>query len=68
MKAVAGENHFPRLLMSINQNETNWISLVVQWIRMCLPMQGTWVQSLAQEDSPCWRATKPVHPTEPHDY
>ena len=26
------------------------ISLVAQWQRTCLPMQGTWVQSLNQED------------------
>ena len=36
------------------------ISLVVQWLRICLPMQGTWVQSLVQElRSTCHRATKP---------
>ena len=42
--------------------KNHWIgtSLVAQWIRMCLPMQGTWVQSLVQEDSTCCRATKPV--------
>ena len=27
-----------------------WISLVAQWINICLPMQGTWVQSLVWED------------------
>ena len=25
--------------------------LVVQWLRICLPVQGTWVWSLVQEDS-----------------
>ena len=39
-------------------------SLVVQWLRICLPMQGTWVRSLVQEDPPCHGATKPVH----HNY
>ena len=39
-------------------------SLVVQWIRICLPMQGTGVRSLVQEDSTCHRASKPV----PHNY
>ena len=24
-------------------------SLMIQWLRICLPMQGTWVQSLVQE-------------------
>ena len=37
-----------------------WTSLVVQWLRMCLPMQGTQVPSLVQEDSTCHKATKPV--------
>ena len=39
-------------------------SLVVQWLRICLPMQGTQVQSLVGEDSTWFRATKPVH----HNY
>ena len=33
---------------------------MVQWLRICLPMQGTWVQSLVQEDSTCLGATKPT--------
>ena len=37
-----------------------WASLVVQWLRIPLPMQGTWVQPLVQEDSMCHGATKPV--------
>ena len=36
-------------------------SLVVQWLRICLPMQGTWVRSLVQEDPTCCGATKPIH-------
>ena len=39
-------------------------SLVVQWLRICLPMQKTQVQSLLREDSTCCGATKPVC----HDY
>ena len=35
-------------------------SLVIQWLRICLPTEGTWVQSLVQEDPTCHRATKPV--------
>ena len=35
-------------------------SLVVQRIRIHLPMQGTQVQSLIQEDPTCRRATKPM--------
>ena len=39
-------------------------SLVVQWLRICLPMQGTRVRALVQEDPTCCKATKPVH----HNY
>ena len=35
-------------------------SLVAQWLRICLPMQGTWVPALVWEDPTCRRATKPV--------
>ena len=39
-------------------------SLVVQWLRICLPMQGTRVRALVQEDPTCRGATKPMH----HNY
>ena len=35
--------------------------LMVQWLRICLPMQGTQVQSLVQEDPTFLGATKPEH-------
>ena len=35
------------------------MSLVVQWVRLCLPMWGTWIQSLVWEDATCCGATKP---------
>ena len=35
-------------------------SLVAQWLRIHLLMQGTQVRSLVQEDPTCCRATKPV--------
>ena len=35
-------------------------SLVVQWLRICLPMQGTRVRALVWEDPTCRGATKPV--------
>ena len=38
-------------------------SLVFQWLRIHLPMQGTQVQSLVQKDPTCLGATKPVHTT-----
>ena len=41
-----------------------WTSLVVQWLGVHLPTQGTWVWSLIWED-PTWHgAAKPEH----HDY
>ena len=40
------------------------ISLVAQWLRIRLPMQGTWVQALVREDATCHGATKPVR----HNY
>ena len=38
--------------------------LVAQQLRICLPMQGTRVRALVQEDPTCCGATKPVH----HNY
>ena len=35
-------------------------SLVVQWLRIRLPVQGTWVQALVREDPTCRGATKPM--------
>ena len=39
-------------------------SLVVQWLRIHLPMQGTQVRSMVWEDPTCQRATKPMN----HNY
>ena len=30
-----------------------WVSLVAQWLRICLPMQGTQVRALVWEDPTC---------------
>ena len=35
-------------------------SLVAQWLRICLPMQGTRVRALVWEDPTCHGATRPV--------
>ena len=35
-------------------------SLVAQWLRICLPMQGTRVRALVCEDPTCRGATRPV--------
>ena len=37
-----------------------WTSLVAQWLRIRLPVQGTRVRALVQEDPTCRGATKPV--------
>ena len=44
------------MLEDVNTTGTN--ALVVQWLRVCLPMQGTWVRSLVREDSTCLGAAK----------
>ena len=38
-------------------------SLVVQWLRICLLMQGTWIQSLIQKESTSYGASKLAHHT-----
>ena len=46
------------------QKVTYWVSLVVQWLRIRLPMQGSRVRALVREDPTCRGATKPVR----HNY
>ena len=36
---------------------------MVPRLRICLPMQGTWVPFLVQEDSTCLEASKPMDTT-----
>ena len=43
----------------VSRNRTG-TSLVAQWVRIHLPMLGTWVQSLVQADSTCLGPTKPM--------
>ena len=43
---------------SADQKPLTGTSPVAQWLRICLPMQGTWVWSLVREDPTCWGATK----------
>ena len=40
--------------------KTNRASLVAQWLRIRLPMQGTQVRAMIQEDPTCRGATKPM--------
>ena len=42
------------------KNDFLGASLVAQWLRICLPMQGTRVQALVWEDPTCRGATRPV--------
>ena len=48
------------LLLKGSLKMTNRASLVAQWLRICLPMQGTRVQGLVREDPTCRGATGPV--------
>ena len=44
----------------LEQKLKSWTPLVVQWLRIHLPTQGTWVCSLVQVDPTCLGAIKPV--------
>ena len=43
-----------------SQKDLHRASLGAQWLRVCLPMQGTRVRALVREDPTCRGATKPV--------
>ena len=47
-------------LIIIFKNFMIGASLVAQRLRICLPMQGTWVRALVWEDPTCHGATRPV--------
>ena len=42
------------------KNKSKGASLVAQWLRVCLPMQGTRVRALVWEDPTCRGAAGPV--------
>ena len=52
------------ILQSYSNQNSMGASLVAQWLRIRLPMQGTRVQALVWEDPTCHGATKPTT-TEP---
>ena len=47
---------------SKSKNYDYWTSLVVQWLRVCLPMQKTWVQLLLWEDFHMLRSKTTTEP------
>ena len=50
-----------KILLTNNiKNKRTGASLVAQWLRVCLPMQGTRVRALVWEDPTCRGATGPV--------
>ena len=51
---------FERVLNNLVLERRWGTSVVAQWLRIGLPMQGTWVRSLLGEDPTCRGATKPV--------
>ena len=50
----------PEMLTKCTAYRKRGASLMVQWIRTCLPMQETQVWSLGQEASSGWGSTKPM--------
>ena len=60
----ASINLIPKPIKDTNRKLQARTSLVVQWLRIRLPMQGMWVRALVQEDPTSHEATKPVH----HNY
>ena len=52
----------PRKKKKNRLERKNWYraSLVAQWLRICLPMQGTRVRALVWEDPTCRGANGPV--------
>ena len=47
-------------MLALMLNKELEASLVAQLLGVCLPMQGTRIQALVQEDLPCRGAAKPV--------
>ena len=54
IKNLMGSLEFFKLCLIIFITKPNfWASLVAQWLRICLPMQGTRVRALVWEDPTC---------------
>ena len=57
MTSIFKSHHLGMRLIKIKAGRA---SLVAQWLRICLPMQGTRVRALVWEDPTCRGATGPV--------
>ena len=55
---------FQNFFIIPNRNPVLETSLVAQWLRIRLPVQGTWARALVGEDPTCRGAAKPVQ----HNY
>ena len=55
-----GEFAFKTRYFYQSRKKDTGASLVVQWLRICLPMQGTRVRALVWEDPTCRGATRPM--------
>ena len=58
--SVDAEKAFDKIQHPIMIKTLQGASLVAQWLRICLPMQGTRVRALVWEDPTCHRATRPM--------
>ena len=64
-KYIRASTNVPDIMRSIVMYKSQcWTPLVVHWLRVCLPMEGTRVQSLGWEHPTCCEATKPMN----HNY
>ena len=52
--------YWEKLIAFISFSKIVRASLVAQWLRVCLPMQGTRVRALVWEDPTCRGAAGPV--------
>ena len=60
IRAEINEIETKKTIAKINKTKSWGASLVAQWLRICLPMQGTQVRALVWEDLTCRGATRPV--------
>ena len=60
MSSLLRKVKLPESSLLVTTKLTAWASLVAQWLRICLPMQGTRVRALVWEDPTCHRGTGPV--------